>query len=97
MPGQSCTYPGTAIELSVLNFGISRFLSFTATEFKLRDTNINGQPYTLVAGPRNDGSWIIEEIGTVEEPAAVNPRDRQWLLWGQLKANRGLMHSTDYR
>ena len=97
VPGQSCTYPGTDIEFSVLNFGIGRFLPFTATEFNFRDTHINGQPYTFVAGPRSDGSWIIEEVGVVEKPAAVNPRGRKWLLWGQLKANRGLKDSTDYR
>ena len=87
-PGQSCTYPGTDTKFSVLNNGNGRFLSFTATEFNLRNTNINGQSYTLVADKRNDGSWKIGEIGAVEESAAVNPRDRKWLLWGQLKANR---------
>ena len=87
-PGQSCTYPGTDAKLSVLNNGNGQFLSFTATEFKLRNTNINGQFYTLVADKRNDGSWKIAEIGAVEESAAVNPRNRKWLTWGQLKANR---------
>ena len=96
-PGQSCTYPGTDTKFSVLNNGNGKFLSFTATEFKLRNTNINGQSYTLVADKRNDGSWKIGEIGAVEESAAVNPRDRKWLLWGQLKANRRLKDSTDYR
>ena len=88
--GQSCTYPGTDTKFSVLNNGNGRFLSFTATEFNLRNTNINGQSYTLVADKRNDGSWKIGEIGAVEESAAVNPRDRKWLLWGQLKANHRL-------
>ena len=96
-PGQSCTYPGTDTKFSVLNNGNGKFLSFTATEFNLRNTNINGQSYTLVADKRNDGSWKIGEIGAVEESAAVNPRDRKWLLWGQLKANRRLKDSTDYR
>ena len=88
VPGQSCTYPGTDAKFSVLNNGDGQFLSFTATEFKLRNTNINGQFYTLVADKRNDGSWKIAEIGAVEESAAVNPRNRKWLTWGQLKANR---------
>ena len=86
VPGQTCTYPGTDIGFSVLINGYGRFLFLTSTEFNLRDTNINGQSYTLVANKHNDGSWQIEEIGAVEEPAAVNPRDRKWLLWGQLKA-----------
>ena len=87
--GQSCAYPGTILEFSVLDNGNGRFLFLTSTEFNFRNTNINGQPYTLVANQRDDGSWQIEEIGFVEKPASVNPRDRKWLLWGQLKANRG--------
>ena len=31
------------------------------------------------------------------KPTAVNPRHRKWTRWGQLKANRGLKDSTDYR
>ena len=89
VPGQSCTYPGTDAKFSVLNNGDGKFLDLTLAALNFRNTNINGQFYTLVANKRNDGSWTIEEIGAVEEPAAVNPRDRKWLLWGQLKANRG--------
>ena len=89
VPGQSCAYPGTNLEFSILNNGDGRFLFLTSTEFNFRNTNINSQSYTLVANQRDDGSWQIEEIGFVEKPAAVNPRDRKWLLWGQLKANRG--------
>ena len=87
-PGQSCTYPGTDIKFSILNNGDGQFLSFTASKFNLKNTNVNGQPYTLVADKRNDSSWKIAEIGIVEESAAVNPRGRKWLMWGQLKANR---------
>ncbi len=85
--GQSCTYPGTDAKFTVLNNGLGQFLNLTFAALNFRDTNINGQFYTLVANTRDDGSWTIEQIGTVEKPAAVNPRDRQWLLWGQLKAN----------
>ena len=87
-PGQSCTYPGTDIKFSILNNGDGQFLSFTASKFNLKNTSVNGQPYTLVADKRNDSSWKIAEIGIVEESAAVNPRGRKWLMWGQLKANR---------
>ena len=92
MPGQSCAYPGTNLEFSILNNGDGKFLFLTATALNFRDANIDGQSYTLVANKRHDGSWQIEEIGFVEEPAAVNPRDRKWLLWGQLKAGHGLKH-----
>ena len=89
VPGQSCTYPGTDAKLSILNNGDGQFLDLTFASLNFRNTNINGQTYTLVANKRNDGSWVIEEVGTTEEPASVNPRDRKWLLWGQVKANRG--------
>ena len=92
MPGQSCAYPGTNLEFSILNNGDGKFLFLTATEFNFRDANIDGQSYTLVANKSDDGLWQIEEIGFVEEPAAVNPQDRKWLLWGQLKADHGLKH-----
>ena len=92
VPGQSCAYPGTIFEFSILTNGDGRFLFLTSTEFNFRNTNINGQSYTLVVNRRDDGSWQIEEIGFVEHPAAVNPRDRKWILWGQLKAGHGYKH-----
>ena len=87
VPGQSCTYPGTDAKFSVLNNGDGQFLDFTFASLNFRDTNINGQVYTIVANKRNDGTWTIEEIGTAEKPAAVNPSGRKWILWGQLKTN----------
>ena len=90
--GQSCAYPGTNIEFSILKNGEGKFLFLTATEFNFRDTIIDGQSYTLVANKRDDSSWQIEEIGFVEQPAAVNPRDRKWILWGRLKAGHGYKH-----
>lgn len=92
VPGQSCTYPGTNVAFSVLNNGDGRFLFRTTTEFNLINTNIEGQSYTLVANKRGDGSWIIEEVGAVEKPAAVNPKGRKWILWGQLKASHEIKH-----
>lgn len=92
VPGQSCAYPGTISEFSVLDNGNARFLFLNSTEFNFRNTNIDGLPYTLVANQRDDGSWQIEEIGFIEKPAAVNPRHRKWILWGQLKAGHGLKH-----
>ena len=71
------------VDLPVVDCQVGALLSLISET----GTNINGEFYTLVADKRNDGSWKIEEIGIVEESAAVNPKDRKWLLWGQLKAN----------
>ena len=63
-PGQSCTYPGTAIEFSVNNNGSGEFLLFTSgNSINIKNSVINGKPYTLVAKKQNDNSWKIEEIG----------------------------------
>ena len=73
VPGQSCTYPGTDTEFSVLNNGDGRFLNLTFTALNFRNTTINGQSYTLVANKRNDGSWTIEEVDTVTPPPVNLP------------------------
>ncbi len=63
-PGDSCKYPGTDSELTILDNGSGRFLFFTAGQsLNIKNTTINGKRYTLVASKRNDGSWEIEEIG----------------------------------
>ena len=63
-PGDSCTYPGTNDELTILDNGSGRFLFFTAGKsLNIKNVNINGKRYTLVASKRDDGSWEIEEIG----------------------------------
>jgi len=63
-PGDSCKYPGTNDELTILDNSSGRFLFFTAGQrLNIQNTNINGKRYTLVASKRNDGSWEIEEIG----------------------------------
>ncbi len=62
-PGESCTYPGTDTEFSVNNNGVGQFLFFTAANnLNIKDTNINGVSYTLVAKKLASGSWEIEEI-----------------------------------
>ena len=62
-PGESCTYPGTDAEFSVLSNGSGHFLFSTAgTRLEIKNTTINGQSYTLVAGKLASGSWEIEEL-----------------------------------
>ena len=62
-PGESCTYPGTDAEFSVLSNGSGHFLFFTSgTRLNIKNTTINGQSYTLVAGKLASGSWEIEEL-----------------------------------
>ena len=63
-PGDSCFYPGTDTEFSVLNNGRGRFLFITAgTGINMKNSLFNGKPYTLAAGKRSDGSWEIKEVG----------------------------------
>ncbi len=62
--GQSCTYPGTAIEFSVNNNGSGKFLLFTSgNSINIKNSVINGDSYTLVAEKQGNGSWEIKEIG----------------------------------
>ena len=83
-PGESCTYPGTNIEFSVLNNGSGRFLFFTAgTGINARNTTINGVLYNFVANKRADGTWVIEEVGgnPVNNPEArceIPPLNEDW-------------------
>ena len=76
-PGESCTYPGTDIEFSVLDNGSGRFLFFTAgTGINARNITINGVKYNFAASKRADGKWEIEASGNegdqqtdiIEEP-----------------------------
>ena len=63
-PGESCTYPGTNIEFSVLNNGSGRFLFFTAgTGINARNVTINGVRYNFAASKQSDGTWLIEAVG----------------------------------
>ena len=63
-PGESCTYPDTDVEFSVNNNGSGQFLFLTAADnLNIKDTNINGVSYTLVAKKLASGSWEIEQVG----------------------------------
>ena len=75
-PGESCTYPGTDAEFSVLDNGNGQFLFFSSgNSLILRNTTINGVSYTLVANKLASGSWEIEEIAdsTATTPANTAP------------------------
>ena len=72
-PGESCTYPGTDAEFSVLNNGSGQFLFFTSgNNITIRNTTINGVSYTLVANKLASGSWEIEELADSEAPGTTN-------------------------
>ena len=72
-PGESCTYPGTDTEFSVLSYGRGQFLFFTSgSGLNIKNTVINGQSYTLVANKLASGSWKIEEIADSTTPATTN-------------------------
>ena len=74
-PGDSCFYPGTDIEMFVLDDGTLRILNMflNAREgVHLENTSINGTPITLIAQRRNDNSWKIKEIGDAGDPGALD-------------------------
>ena len=73
-PGESCTYPGTDTEFSVLGNGNGQFLFFTSgSSLNIKGTEINGESYTLVAKKLRSGSWEIEEIGDSGDQQTVTP------------------------
>ncbi len=70
-PGESCFYPGTDIEMFVLDDGTLRILNmFIRGDGRVNFENfsINGTPITLIAQRRNDNSWKIEKIGDSGAP-----------------------------
>ena len=72
-PSESCTYPSTDAEFSVLNNGNGQFLFFTSSSnLNIKNTVINGQSYTLVAQKLASGSWEIEAIADSAAPATPN-------------------------
>ena len=72
-PGESCTYPGTEAEFSVLNDGRGQFLFFTSgSNLNISNITINGVVYTLVAKKLTSGSWEIEEIADSATTATTN-------------------------
>ena len=75
-PGESCTYPGTETEFSVLNDGRGKFGFFTSgNSLNIKNTVINGQSYTLVAKKLASGSWEIEELGDDSTQQPEQPGD----------------------
>ena len=63
-PGGSCTYPNTSSEFSVTASGTGQFLTISSnSKLEIRNSNINGVIYTLVASKQSDGSWLVEEVG----------------------------------
>ena len=81
-PGESCTYPGTDTEFSVSDNGSGQFLFFNSgNRLSLRNTEINGKSYTLVAGKLASGSWEIEEIadGGTQQPDTREQSDEPGL------------------
>ena len=63
-PGESCVYPGTDLEFTVLASGSGRLGFFTSgRSLNIVNTTINGQRITFVANRQDDGSWLIERVG----------------------------------
>ena len=72
-PGDSCFYPGTDLEMFVLDDGTFRILNmFLRTGIHLERTSINGTPITLIAQRRHNNSWKIEKIGDTGDPGALD-------------------------
>ena len=62
--GESCAYPGTDLEFTVLASGSGRLGFFTSgRSLNIINTTINGQRITFVANRQDDGSWLIERVG----------------------------------
>ena len=64
-PGESCFYPGTDIEMSVLDDGTLNMLNLflNSRQIHFENTTLNDFPFTLIAHRRNDNSWKIEKLG----------------------------------
>ena len=64
LPGESCMYPGTDLEFSVLGSGSGRLAFFTSgRSLNIVNTTVNGQRITFVANRQDDGTWLIERVG----------------------------------
>ncbi|MCY4594026.1 MAG: hypothetical protein OXC19_04425 [Bryobacterales bacterium] len=62
--GESCAYPGTDLEFTVLASGSGRLGFFTSgRSLNIVNTTINGRRITFVADRQDDGSWLIERVG----------------------------------
>ena len=73
-PGESCFYPGTDIEISVLDDGTLKMLNMflNTRQIHFENTYINDTPVTLIAHRRNDNSWEIEKIGDAGDVGKLN-------------------------
>ena len=80
-PGESCTYPDTATEFSVLDNGQAKldnpelpsWLDPISVGGSLSVTaTVNGVPYHLAAKELSGGSWRIDELGEIVVPT-VDP------------------------
>lgn len=58
-PGESCTYPGTSEEFSVLPDGSGHFLFATAGT----GINIDSGNYSFAATKQSSGMWRIDRVG----------------------------------
>ena len=80
-PGEGCFYPGTDTEIFVDYDSIAYFLSFTsASSLNIRDIQVDGVSYTLVAQKLEDGSWIIQELGApIDTETPIDKITGPWL------------------
>lgn len=63
-PGESCFYPGTDIQIFVLDNGALYMLNqyLDVRQISKINTSINGTLITLIAHRRNDNSWKIDKV-----------------------------------
>ena len=71
-PGESCAYPGSDLDFTVLATGSGRLGSFASgrslsitsdRSLNIVNMTINGQQISFVANRQDDGSWLIERVG----------------------------------
>ncbi|MDE0016832.1 MAG: hypothetical protein OXU51_11635 [Candidatus Poribacteria bacterium] len=73
-PGESCFYPGTDIEIAVLDDGTLKMLNMflNTRQISFENTYINDTPVTLIAHRRNDNSWEIDEVGDARDAGKLD-------------------------
>ena len=74
-PGESCTYPGTDVEFSVLDNGFGNFLFITSGGGITINATLNGVPYFFVANKLSSGSWEIEAAGDSDDQQTEDTDD----------------------
>ena len=94
-PGESCTYPGTDTEFSILGNGNGQFLFFTSgSSLNIKGTEINGESYTLVAKKLNTGSWEIEEIADSADSTAPETTNTAPVFTDGTSTTRAIAENT---